>query len=189
MTFLKPLPRSITRPVSLLLVVGWVVSMAVLIDRTYARTAAATLATDLARYGSSAQWRGIYYRGEKIGFSVSQTVPTADGFELQEDGRLQMLLLGASSAAAMHTVARVDPNFALRSFEFSLDPGNGAVVIRGRVEPVANGGGRAHLTLGITTSGKTRTETRELTEVPVLSQNFSRLLAGGHLSAGTKQQW
>ena len=100
-----------------------------------------------------------------------------------------MLLLGASSAAAMHTVARVDPNFALRSFEFSLDPGNGAVVIRGSVEPIANGGGRARLTLGVTTSGKTRTETRELAEVPVLSQNFSRLLAGGHLTAGTKQQW
>ena len=48
MTFLKPLPRSITRPVSLLLVVSWIVSMAVLIDRTYVRTAAANLATDLA---------------------------------------------------------------------------------------------------------------------------------------------
>ena len=189
MTFLKPLPRSITRPVSLLIVVAWVVSIGVLIDRTYIRTAAANLATDLARYGSNAEWRGIYYRGEKIGFSVSQTVPTKDGFELQEDGRLQMLLLGASSAAAMHTVARVDSNFALRTFEFSLDPGNGAVIVRGRVEPIANGGGRAQLTLGITTAGVTRTETRELSEAPVLSQNFSRLLAGGHLAAGTTQQW
>src|SRR5947207_3081878 len=189
MTFFTPLPRSVTRPVSIVLVVAWVVSMAVLVKRSYIDASAANLATDLARYGSNAEWRGLYYRGEKIGFSVSQTVPTEDGFELQEDGRLQMLLLGASSAAAIHTVARVDSNFALRTFEFSLDPGNGAVIVRGRVEPIPNGGGRARLTLGITTAGVTRTETRELPEAPVLSQNFSRLLAGGHLSAGTTQQW
>jgi hypothetical protein len=189
MTLLKPLPRSVTRPVSILVLVAWAVSMAVLIDRTYLGTAPANLATDLARYGSAAEWRGLYYRGEKIGFSVSQTVPTEDGFELQEDGRLQMLLLGASSAAAMHTSARVDSNFALRSFEFSLDPGNGAVIVRGVVQPIARGGGRARLTLSITTAGQTRSETRELPEVPVISQNFSRLLAGGHLAAGAKQQW
>ena len=72
--------------------------MAVLVNRSYLQ-ASPNLATDLARYGSTAQWRGVYYRGEKIGFTVSQTVPTDDGFELQEDGRLQMSLLGATTAA------------------------------------------------------------------------------------------
>src|SRR5512132_2467988 len=119
MTFFKPLPRSITRPVSALLVVAWVGSMAVLVKRSYIDAPAANLATDLARYGSNAEWRGVYYRGEKIGFTVSQTVPTDDGFELQEDGRLQMSLLGATTAAALHTSARVDPDFALRTFDFS----------------------------------------------------------------------
>ena len=189
MTFLKPLPRSITRPVSILIVVAWVVSMAVLVNRSYLHASAANLATDLARYGSNAEWRGVYYRGDKIGFTVSQTVPTEDGFELQEDGRLQMSLLGAASAAALHTSARVDSNFALRSFEFSLDPGTGAIVVRGRVVPMANEGGRSRLVIAITSAGRTRSETRELAEAPVLSQNFSRLLAGGRLVAGSRQQW
>ncbi len=60
------------------------------------------LAADLARYGSSAQWKGVYYRGEKIGFMVGQTVARDDGFELREDGRLQMTLLGATTAAQLH---------------------------------------------------------------------------------------
>ena len=34
-----------------------------------------TLAADLSRYGSSAQWKGVYSRGEKIGFMVGQTIP------------------------------------------------------------------------------------------------------------------
>src|SRR5438128_943454 len=141
MPILKPLPRSVTRPVSILLLVAWVASMAVLVNKSYLHAASANLATDLARYGSAAAWRGVYYRGDKIGFTVSQTVPTSDGFELQEDGRLQMSLLGATTAAAIRTVARVDSSFVLRSFEFSLDPGNGPVVVRGRVEPMANAGG------------------------------------------------
>jgi transglutaminase-like putative cysteine protease len=189
MTFFKPLPRSITRPVSALFVVAWVGSMAVLVKRSYIDASSANLATDLARYGSNAEWRGVYYRGEKIGFTVSQTVPTDDGFELQEDGRLQMSLLGATTAAALHTSARVDPDFALRTFDFSLDPGTGAVVVRGRVERHATAAAHARLVIDITSAGHTRTETRELADVPVLSQNFSRLLANRHLTAGSRQQW
>jgi transglutaminase-like putative cysteine protease len=189
MTLFAPLPRSVTRPVSVLIVIGWIASMAVLVKRSYFDTSTANLATDVARYGSNAEWRGVYYRGEKIGFTVSQTVRRDDGFELQEDGRLQMSLLGASSAAALHTAARVDSNFALQSFDFSLDPGTGAVGVRGRVERIPGSGGRARLFIAITSAGSTRTETRELPEVPVLSQNFARLLAGGRLVAGSRQQW
>jgi transglutaminase-like putative cysteine protease len=189
MTLFTPLPRSVTRPVTALIVIAWVASTAVLVKRSYFDASAANLATDLARYGSNAEWRGVYYRGEKIGFTVSQIVPRDDGFELQEDGRLQMSLLGASSAAALHTAARVDSNFALRSFDFSLDPGTGAIVVRGRVDPIDDAGGRARLSIAITSAGSTRTETRELPGVPVLSQNFARLLAGRRLVAGSRQQW
>jgi len=189
MTFFRPLPRSITRPISALLVVAWVGSMAALVKRSYIDASAANLATDLARYGSNAEWRGVYYRGEKIGFTVSQTVPMDDGFELQEDGRLQMSLLGATTAAALRTSARVDSNFALKTFAFSLDPGTGAVVIRGRVEHDTTADSHARLVIDITSGGHTRSETRELGVVPVLSQNFSRLLADGHMTAGSRQQW
>jgi transglutaminase-like putative cysteine protease len=189
MTLFTPLPRVITQPVSALIVIAWVASMAVLVKRSYFDASAGNLATDLARYGSNAEWRGVYYRGEKIGFTVSQTVPRDDGFELQEDGRLQMSLLGASSAAALHTAARVDSNFTLRSFDFSLDPGTGATVVRGRVDPIDGPGGPARLSIAITSAGSIRTETRELPEAPVLSQNFARLLAGGRLVAGSRQQW
>ena len=92
---LRPLPRTITRPLSILALVAWVATMGVMINRSYLQASSRNLATDLARYGSTAQWRGVYYRGEKIGFTVSQVQATDDGFELQEDGRLQFSLLGA----------------------------------------------------------------------------------------------
>src|SRR5262245_2622777 len=100
-----PLSRRLTRPLSFLMLIAWIAVMAVLVNRSYLQ-ATANLATDLARYGSSAQWRGVYYRGEKLGFTVSQTVPIESdegGFELQEDGQLQMALLGAHTITTLRT--------------------------------------------------------------------------------------
>jgi hypothetical protein len=178
---IRPLPRRVTRGLSIVTLVAWIASMGVLVDRAYLR-ASSNLAVDLARYGSAAEWRGVYYRGEKIGFTVSQTVPTDQGFELQEDGRLQMSLLGATTAATIQTKAQVDRDFVLRSFEFSLDPGTGRVAISGRVN------GR-RLSLAITTSSGIQTEERALTDVPVLSLNLSRRLATQGLKAGSRHEW
>src|SRR4051812_23767910 len=178
---LRPLPRTVTRTVSILLVVGWVAVMAVLVNRSYLQ-ASTSLAADLGRYGSAAVWRGVYYRGEKIGFTVSQTMPSDRGFLLEEDGRLQMSLLGATTAATIRTAAHVDKSFALHAFEFSLDPGTGPLEIRGRVEG-------KRLTLEIKTASGTRTEVRDLDEPPALALNISRRLANGGLVAGAKYQW
>jgi transglutaminase-like putative cysteine protease len=156
--------------------------MATLIHQSYLQASSVSLATDLARYGSAATWRGVYYRGEKIGFTVSQTVATDEGFDLEESGRLQMSLLGATAPATIRTTAHVDANFALRAFEFSLDPGTGGIEVRGLVN------GRK-LTLEIKTPTGSRTEERELPEPPALSQNMARRLAGGGLVPGARHQW
>jgi hypothetical protein len=179
--FVKPWPRSVTRPLSAAILILWAAQMAALVNRSYLQ-ASPNLATDLARYGSSAQWRGIYYRGEKIGFTVSQTVPVDSGFEVQEDGQLQMTLLGATTFATIRTTARVDDAFALQSFTFMLDAGTGPVEVRGRVN------GR-RLALDVVTASGTRSEERELAEPPILTQNLSRRLANGGLKTGAKYEW
>ncbi len=185
--YLRPIPRSVGRLTSILAIGLWVAVMAALINRSYLQ-ASANLATDLSRYGSSAQWRGVYYRGEKLGFTVSQTVPTNEddparaGFELQEDAQLQMSLLGATTPAHIRTTARVNRAFELQSFAFSLDPGTGAVSIRGDVRG-------STLVLAITSAGATRTEERQLDEPPMLSLNVARSLANAGLAAGKRYQW
>jgi transglutaminase-like putative cysteine protease len=183
-----PLSRKVTRPLTLLILAVWVAVMAVLVQRSYLH-AAGSLATDLARYGSSAQWRGVYYRGEKIGFTVSQTVPLEPeegldegGFELQEDGQLQMALLGAHTITTLRTAARVNRSFELQSFEFALDPGTGPIRIGGAVRGL-------DLHISITSGGRTRTEVRRLAERPMLSLNLVRRLADQGLTPGAVHQW
>jgi transglutaminase-like putative cysteine protease len=175
------------RLLSLLVVAAWVVTMAAVVQQAYLQSSSLNLATDLARYGPTAVWRGVYYRGEKVGFTVSQTTRSEDGFTLEEDGRLQMTLLGSPSAATIHTRADVDAAFVLRAFEFSLDPGTGATTVAGRVQqPVP---GTYRLALAITSGGITRSEERDLPEAPVMSLNLSRLLADGRLVPGSRHQF
>jgi len=170
-----------------LTVIGWIAVMVVLVHRSYAQ-GSANLATDLARYGSSAQWRGVYYRGEKLGFTVSQTVPIdgagshSGGYELQEDGQLQMLLLGAHTFTKLRTTARVNRSFELQSFDFSLDPGTGPIIVTGEVRDRT-------LSIAITSGGHTRTETRQLDERPMLSLNLVRRLADSGLATGARHHW
>jgi hypothetical protein len=177
-----PVPRRVARSVSLVVLAAWVVTMGVVLNRAYLQARAFNLATDLARYGSAAEWRGVYYRGEKIGFTVSQTNPTADGFEVLEDARIRMSLLGATTAAAIRTAAQVDREFILRSFDFSLDPGTGPVQVTGRVSG-------KHVSLTIKTQGGTQNEERDLPEVPVLSLNLPRRLAAEGFKPGTERQF
>jgi transglutaminase-like putative cysteine protease len=156
--------------------------MAIVVNRSYLKASSASLGADLASYGSSAEWRGVYYRGEKIGFTVSQTVSKGDGFELEEDGRLQMSLLGATTAATIRTRAQVDSTFALRSFQFSLDPGTGPIEVNGALSGT-------RLALSVKSGGSARTEFRDLPETPALSLNLSRRLASGGLVAGARHRW
>ena len=181
--------RLVTRPLSLVVIVTWLGVMAVLVHQSYAQ-AGGNLATDLARYGSSAQWRGVYYRGEKIGFTVSQTVPLDatgngdgnGGFELQEDGQLQMSLLGVHTFTKLKTRARVDRSFELQSFEFALDPGTGPITITGEIRD-------RELAMSITSGGATRTEVRTLAERPMLTLNLVRRLANAGLTPGAEHKW
>jgi transglutaminase-like putative cysteine protease len=178
------LPRSVTRLVSVVIVVAWIGVMALLGSRSYLQ-ASGSLATDLARYGSSAQWRGVYYRGEKLGFTVSQTIPIdgeGGGFELHEDGQLQMSLLGAHTVTRLRTTARVNRLFELQSFAFALDPGTGPITVTGEVRG-------AELRVAITGSGRTRSEVRRLPERPMLSLNLVRRLADAGLTPGRTHQW
>ena len=180
LSLFRPLPPRLTRPLSALVVLAWLVQMGVLVHHAYLRSSVA-LAADLGRYGSSAQWRGVYYRGEKIGFTVGQTTPREDGFELREDGRMQITAFGAPTATRLSNVVLVDSAFALRSFSFSADPGTGPIEIAGTVE------GR-RLDLTVKTPFSQRTETRELKEPPALDLNLPRQLAARGLKAGQREE-
>jgi transglutaminase-like putative cysteine protease len=174
----RPLPRALSRPLSFLVLAAWVLQMAALLHHTWS-AAPVALAADLSRYGTTARWKGIYYRGEKIGFSVSQTLPKDDGYEIQEDGQLQLTLMGMGTPARIKTSVRVDKAFNLRAFSFALDPGTGPIGVDGSLDGT-------RLLLDVRSKSGSRSETRELEQPPNLSLNLSRRLAAQGLEPGKR---
>jgi transglutaminase-like putative cysteine protease len=170
----------VARLLSALVLVAWALQMGGLVHRA-ASSSPVALAADLAHYGSSAQWRGIYYRGDKIGFSVGQTTPTETGYEIREDSRMVLILLGSDIPVRVTSRAIVDRAFNLQRFSFSLDPGTGPTVVEGTLD-----GRRLDLTIR-TPSGERR-ERRELAEPPALSLNLARNLAARGLETGRTLQ-
>ena len=106
---------------------------------------------------------------------------TTAGFELQEDGQLQMSLLGAHTFTRLRTTARVNRSFELQSFEFALDPGTGPIAITGDVRD-------RDLTISIASGGRTRTEMRTLAERPMIALNLVRRLADKGLVPGARHR-
>lgn len=181
MRILRPLPPHVSRLAAVAVVAAWVWQMGVLVDRAFLRDRPAALAGELSQYSSAAQWKGVYYRGEKIGFMVSQTVPHDDGYEIQEDGRLRLSLLGMTATTRISSRVMVDAASELQSFSFSLDPGTGAIKVEGRLDGL-------DLHLAITNSAGTRTEVRHLSHRPSLSLNFARELVAGGIREGKQVQ-
>jgi transglutaminase-like putative cysteine protease len=177
---LHPVPRPLARLLSGAILAAWLFQMGALVREVWSSSTVA-LAADLAQYGSRAQWRGIYYRGDKVGFSVAQTTPNGAGYEIREDSRLQMTLLGSTTSVRLSSRVLVDRAFNLERFSFSLDPGTGATEIEG-----ALAGKRLDLT--VRTRSGSRSETRELAEPPALSLNLPRALVARGLRPGQTLQ-
>ena len=93
-----------------------------------------------------------------------------------------MSLFGATTSTAIQTSARVNRDFQLQAFDFSLDPGTGPIKVHGDVEA-------KRLILAVTTSAGVRVEQRDLIDRPELTLNMSRRLASGGLVAGRRHQW
>ena len=175
------LPQGLSAPLTLITLIAWTGAMVLVVRKATEQTALA-LTSELAAYGERARWSGIYYRGETIGFSVSQMTERPGGFKLQEDGQMLITLMGDSIASKLHTEVNVDPTYMLQDFSFSLDPGTGPLSIKGVLETPTR------LAIKISSSGSEKSRTFDLKEPPVLSLNLPKRLLAMGLTEGARHQ-
>ena len=131
----------------------------------------------------AATWRGVYYRGEKIGFTVSQTVPTDDGFDLQRTAACRWRCSARRPPRRIRTTAHVDQASRCTPSSSRSIRAPARSQSRGRID------GR-RLSLDVKTpSGTPHATSASSTKPPALSQNMSRRLANGGLKTGARYQW
>ncbi|MGD9076941.1 MAG: transglutaminase domain-containing protein, partial [Desulfobacteraceae bacterium] len=79
------------------------------------------------------EWKEIYLKDKKVGYTVSLVKPFDGGYLVQEEVFLRLNLMGLASGVYTATQCRVDDNFLLKSFNFSMSSGVVRFNLTGRV--------------------------------------------------------
>jgi hypothetical protein len=122
-------------------------------------------------------WREIYLKEKKIGYSVNQTRKIESGYAFQEETLFKLNLLGRPGIIRTITRSIVDQDFTLKSFKFSMSSGAVSFQVSGKVD--------GEWIIVKTGSGdEERTQKIKLTEPPIMGTGVSRSFRGKNLKIG-----
>ena len=80
------------------------------------------------------EWREIFFKEKKVGYSVGSINAVNDGYFLQDEIFLRLNLTGFSSDVHTVTQANLDDKYLLRNFYFKMTSGVVSYVITGKVK-------------------------------------------------------
>ncbi|MBW2064084.1 MAG: transglutaminase domain-containing protein [Deltaproteobacteria bacterium] len=80
------------------------------------------------------EWKEIYFKGHKVGYSVSLIKPFEEGYFIQDEIFLRLNLMGEGNGVYTLTQSRVDKDFLLENFYFLMTSGAVRYQISGMVE-------------------------------------------------------
>ncbi len=123
------------------------------------------------------EWWGVYYQGEKIGFTSQTIEPNQNGYQLRDESLLRLNLLGTTQRASTRLAMAVDKEWVLKDFDFELLSNDVRFQSRGKVIP-----GQLHLE--IESAGHTSKQIIALTQPPYLAAALKPLVASQQLEPG-----
>ena len=115
----------------------WLVMIGLLVKKLHFKAeATSTASKHVAGTIDSPQreWKEIYLKDKKVGYTVSLIKPFDGGYLVQEEVFLRLNLMGLASGVYTATQCRVDDNFLLKSFNFSMSSGVVRFNLSGTVE-------------------------------------------------------
>jgi hypothetical protein len=123
------------------------------------------------------EWKEIFIKGKKAGYTVSLLKPFKGGYYIQEEIFLKLNLMGMGRDLYTITQTRVDDRFFLQSFYFKMTSGVVQFYFTGRVEGdqliVKTGMGRDQ-----------RTQTIELSQAPMMGAGMGYFFKSRKIHVG-----
>lgn len=123
------------------------------------------------------EWWGVYYQGEKIGFTSQSIEPNQNGYQLRDESLLRLNLLGTTQRASTRLAMAVDKEWVLKDFDFELLSNDVRFQSRGKVIP-------GQLQLEIESAGHISKQIIALTQPPYLAAALKPLVATQQLEPG-----
>ncbi len=172
------------RFLSIAIVSMWLGLLGLHISQNYARSETATLIDLSASSGpdqAELTQRGVFYRGERIGYIRERLTPLESGYRVEQSGEFTLKLLGRERQMKMEGSATTGPRGELRTFKFQITTSTRRSPFETTVLGRVNGN---QLELTIRSSRSERTETRTLDEPILLPLNLYYSLASNGWTSG-----
>ena len=118
------------------IVVLWVAATALLLFRHYGLNQAGHYAADKNIFSEElykGQWMGLYYKGEKTGYSHRKVEKAGDGYKISEQTKMRFNVMNVQKDIETFTGAYLDSDLKLKSFDFMLNS-DMTMNIKGKVE-------------------------------------------------------
>jgi hypothetical protein len=169
------------------IVLTWVVMMALLAERALIKPQALRISPALAREGLKAgeEWWGVYWKGEKIGWAMTEQEPRAGKIWVPERLWLKLALLGTPQDVEQTLEYSLDHTLTLESFQFALKSGLFPFQLAGRVQDSPAGPGK-RLILTVSSGGKEQNQEISLPEAPFILGQTKHYLVTQGLEKGKK---
>jgi hypothetical protein len=127
--------------------------------------------------GAHREWREIFLKDRKVGYSVDLIKPFKKGYFIQEEIFLRLNLMGLGSSLHTVTQCRVDERFTLESFTFAMGSGVVRFHVSGKVQ-----GDVLEVETG---RGKNRaTQTIRLSKAPMIGIGLAHFFKSRKLTVG-----
>jgi len=176
----KILHRVRTHSLGIVVVLAWLIIFGRLVERQLWHPSPVPFLSSPAGAsgeGAEDEWMGVYFQGEKIGYSHSIRRPGGPGYLFEEQSFLKITAQGFPLTVSMKLDAAVRNDFALERFTFELQSG----LVNTRISGKAEGN---LLKLDLETAGKRSSQTLTLDTGPTLPGSLSGILRGKPLSVG-----
>ncbi|MBF0529651.1 MAG: hypothetical protein HQK55_10345, partial [Deltaproteobacteria bacterium] len=164
---------SLARTIKIVIVAFWLIMVSLLVQRVYFVPEVIIDNTDSLQ--DSEDWRAVYFKGQKIGYSFQGLTKIEDGYVVDDKAFLRLNLMGQVQELRTVTSARLSKSLGLKSFSFFMSVGPIRYQLSGDMDGL-------DLRLVSTTGGNVSKNTIHLQEVPRLAAGLIPYLVQKGLS-------
>jgi len=160
----------------ILVVLLWVTLMTLLIRKTEfsAESKGSGEFTPPSLETQDKEWREIYLKERKVGYTVSLIRPFKTGYFIQEELFLKLNLMGLGRSLYSLTQAQVDENLLLKSFQLMMNSG----VVRFRMS------GKVEGDVLVLSSGAQSAKRIRLTQTPMVASSMTYFFRSRKIKVG-----
>lgn len=174
--------KTVLNIAGLAIVIFWIIMLTLLARKQYVPDSPFKSQAGQAGVRAEQQdWKEIYLKGKKVGYSVDRIKPFENGYYVQDEIFLKLDLMGFEKGLYTLTESSLDDNYKLRNFYFKMTSGVINYIISGKMKGnkliIKTGSGR-----------RRRTKIINMPDPPMISSGMDYMFRNKDISVGDRRR-